>query len=75
MILVQAILSDISYQVSLLQTELSTPTSLDRTITQTMRDRMNDQANRCTNLHSTLAIKRAKYSKDMAGKELDQTID
>jgi len=62
----KAILSDISYQVSLLQTELSTPTSLDKTITQTMRDRMSDQANRCTNLHSTLAIKRAKYSKDMA---------
>jgi len=57
----KAILSDISYQVNLLQTELSTVTTPDKLLTQSLAD----QDSRCTNLHSTLASRRAQYSKDI----------
>ena len=60
----QAILSDISYQVNLLQTELSTVTTPDKLLTQCIAD----QGSRCTSLHSTLASRRAQYSKDIAGR-------
>lgn len=58
----KAILSDISYQVNLLQTELSTVTTPDKLLTQCIAD----QGSRCTSLHSTLASRRAQYSKDIA---------
>jgi len=57
----KAILSDISYQVHLLQTELSTVTTPDKLLTKSLAD----QDSRCANLHSTLASRRAQYSKDI----------
>merc|ERR1712013_244234 len=58
----KAILSDISYQVNLLQTKLSTVTTPDKLLSQCIAD----QGTRCTSLHSTLASRRAQYSKDIA---------
>jgi uncharacterized protein with PIN domain len=71
----KAILSDISSQISILHSELSSASSTDKMLLKGLRSRICGQENRCHNLYSTLALRRGKYCKDMEVTKDHQTSE